>query len=106
MFDDLPGAGRPIRDLDRIRQPGWWATRLVKNERSLMKSETLEREIALAMPAIWRLETAPAVIARVGELNTLIDRYNRSTTLDRRTRLDPADMVERWQVVRPRTSDA
>ena len=34
LFDGLEGAGKPIRDLDRIRPPGWWAARLAGRERS------------------------------------------------------------------------
>ena len=32
-FDGLDGAGRPIDDLDRRREPGWWAARTVAEER-------------------------------------------------------------------------
>jgi hypothetical protein len=32
-FDDLPGKGQPIPDLDRPREPGWFAARLVEEER-------------------------------------------------------------------------
>lgn len=32
-FDDLPGKGKPIADIDRIRGDGWWAERTVREER-------------------------------------------------------------------------
>jgi hypothetical protein len=42
LFDDLPLAGKPIPDLDRERPPGWWATRLVEQERSKLRAEGLD----------------------------------------------------------------
>lgn len=32
-FDDLPGAGKPIPDLDDDHDPDWWLKRLVERER-------------------------------------------------------------------------
>ena len=32
-FDDLPGAGEPLADLDREYDPDWWAKRWVRRER-------------------------------------------------------------------------
>ena len=32
-FDDLPGAGRPIEDLDKEHDPDWWLKRLVEREK-------------------------------------------------------------------------
>jgi hypothetical protein len=31
-FDDLPGAGKPIRDLGSTHDPDWWVKRLVERE--------------------------------------------------------------------------
>ena len=33
LFINLAGAGRPIEDIDRVREPGWWAARAVDEER-------------------------------------------------------------------------
>jgi hypothetical protein len=52
LFDNLPGAGKPIPDLGRERPAGWWADRLVRRERSMQKAEDLERTIRTSMPAI------------------------------------------------------
>src|SRR6478736_6045234 len=38
-FDDLPGRGRPIADLDTQRQPGWFAEQLVRRERSRVRHD-------------------------------------------------------------------
>jgi hypothetical protein len=32
-FDDLPGAGEPLRDLNRVRDPDWWIRRKIERER-------------------------------------------------------------------------
>lgn len=31
-FDDLPGAGKPIKNLDRDHDPDWWVKQLVERE--------------------------------------------------------------------------
>ncbi|MGJ9412277.1 DUF1992 domain-containing protein [Aeromicrobium sp. CF4.19] len=32
-FDDLPGAGKPIPDIDRAPDPDWWVKRMIERER-------------------------------------------------------------------------
>ena len=32
-FDDLPGAGKPIRDLGSQHDPDWWVKQLIERER-------------------------------------------------------------------------
>lgn len=100
LFDDLPGAGLPIPDLGRQRPPGWWATRLAREERSALAAEELEREIKAAMPALWRLGTEADVRARIAELNETIGAYNRIATTDRRPHLDESRLVLRWHQLR------
>ena len=39
LFDDLPGSGRPIDDLDRQLEPGWWAARAIEEERRRASAE-------------------------------------------------------------------
>lgn len=102
FFDNLPGAGKPIPDLDRERPPGWWATRLVRRERSMMRLEDLNVEIRTAMPDIWRLDSEGAVRDRVDELNNEIMEYNRATTWDRRDPLDVDQILEQWRELRQR----
>ena len=97
LFDGLEGAGKPIRDLDRIRPPGWWAARLAGRERSKLRAEDLSREVAAAMPGLWREPSEEAVIARVEQLNRRIDDYNAGTAWERHDRLDAVAIVERWR---------
>jgi hypothetical protein len=101
LFDNLPGAGKPLPDLDRERPPGWWAVRLVKRERSIARAEVLDRELRAAMPQLWRLDAVEELRARIDELNDRIDAYNRATTWERRSRLDADSFVARWRRLRP-----
>ena len=32
-FDDLPGAGKPLRNLDQVHDPDWWIRQKIENER-------------------------------------------------------------------------
>lgn len=79
FFDDLPGAGKPIADIDQRRPPGWWADRFVAEQRTKLKALRAEEAIRKAMPALWRLRSEAEVIARTNELNTT---YNPSKPLD------------------------
>lgn len=106
LFDGLAGAGKPIRDLDKVRPPGWWATRLAAQERSKLKAEALAAEIAAAMPSLWREPTEPNVARHVERLNARIDDYNAGTAWERIDRLDATSIIERWQrLSRYRTAD-
>lgn len=100
LFDDLPGAGKPIPDLDRERPPGWWAARLVRRERSVLRAEELDRELRTAVPRLWRSETEDLVRTQVEELNERIDEYNRTTTWERRARLRTDEVLDQWRQLR------
>jgi hypothetical protein len=56
-FDNLPGAGRPIRGLDDVHDPDWWAKQLIERE-----------EITGALPPALALRREDA------ELETTLDR--------------------------------
>lgn len=88
LFDDLPGAGKPIPDLGIERAPGWWATRVARRERSKMRGEQLDDELAAGRAGLWHLESEDEVRRRAAELNLRIERYNRTTTWEPRSLLD------------------
>ncbi len=46
VFDGLSGHGKPIEDIDDIRPEGWFASRLVKNERLMAHVDDQLRESA------------------------------------------------------------
>ncbi|CAN5410914.1 hypothetical protein BH23ACT3_BH23ACT3_10250 [soil metagenome] len=65
-FDAGPLRGKPIPDLDRPRQPGWWAEQFVRRERS-----HVEREAALDECDAW--ERRFRVARTLDELDRLRD---------------------------------
>lgn len=100
LFDNLAGNGKPIPDLGTERKPGWWAARVVKEERSKMAAEDLDRHLAEAMPGLWRLATEDDVRARVAELNRKVDDYNTVTTWEPRRPLNVDQTVEKWRALK------
>lgn len=97
LFDHLPGAGKPIPDLHRRRPDGWWATGLVKRERSKIRAEDLDKALRVAMPALWRLNAEPEMVARLDELNEMIIEHNRLSTLEPRPLLETKACVRQWR---------
>ena len=92
-FDNLPGAGKPIADLDTQRQAGWWGERFAKQERHQMLRDELAGSIRRAIPAMQRA-TGDDRMALLADLNTRIDGYNRITTV---TPLPHVDAATAWQ---------
>lgn len=70
-FDDLPGAGRPIRDLGTEHDPDWWLRKLVERERLVVLplSVQLRKEDAGLDEELDRLTSERAVRARVEDFN-------------------------------------
>lgn len=100
LFDNLPGAGKPIPDLGVERKPGWWAERIVKAERSQARAEQLDRELRAARPGLWRLGEETSVRAEVAAWNERIDEHNRAATVEHRARFDVEEVVDLWRDTR------
>ena len=86
-FDNLPGTGKPIPDLDTQRTAGWWGERFAKRERHHLLREELVASVRRALPALQRADGADQA-AQLTELNARIAGYNRITTVT------PLPMVE------------
>ena len=106
-FDNLPGAGKPLRDLGDPHDPDWWVKRLIEREH-------LDVSGALPTPLALRKEAAgfPQSLADVRteqQVCEILEDYNRRVKLDR---LRPAfgdlppllartvevdDLVEQWR---------
>ena len=41
-FDDLPGAGKPLRDLGTEHDPDWWLKQLIERERIVVLPESVQ----------------------------------------------------------------
>ncbi len=87
-FDDLPGSGKPIPDIDTVYSPTWWATRWIErdvaNESSKPMRARLERDVAeaLTLPMPEARKRLAEIAAGVEELNRLLDRPQQLPTID------------------------
>jgi Domain of unknown function (DUF1992) len=62
-FDNLPGAGKPLPNLDEVYDPDWWVKQLVKREQVSMLPPSLEmlRKVERELAAIERLHDEATV---------------------------------------------
>jgi hypothetical protein len=101
-LEDLPGAGKPIADLDKPYDPDWWVKQLVRREQVSMLPSSLEllRKVESTVASIWRLSSEPEVRTRVTALNAEIAKVNTRATEGPPTRLAPLDIeafVAEWR---------
>lgn len=71
-FDDLPGAGKPIKGLGSTHDPDWWVKNLVERERItgvLPPALALRKEDAELDAALDREATEDGVLRVVAEFN-------------------------------------
>jgi len=70
-FDDLPGAGKPIRDLGASHDPDWWVKQLVERERItvLPPSLALRKEDA-------ELDDRLDAISYEAEVRRVVEEFN------------------------------
>lgn len=109
-FDDLPGAGKPLKDLDRPHDPDWWVKGLIERER-LEMIEAMPGAIALRRER----ETFPEALLELAEETAVrahLEDFNERVLADRRKphagpgspvvvgRVDVEDMVARWHELR------
>ncbi len=81
-FDDLPGSGKPITDLDATYDPAWWAKRYVRRERARDRADELRRVIRAELPRLRAAADRGAAEVRVGEINEMILAANEHLSLD------------------------
>lgn len=109
-FDDLPGAGRPLQDVDVSADPDWWVRGLIQREHldlseALPGVMQLRREKATFPDSLLDLPDEPAVRARLED-------FNERVLADRRRphagphpppvvgRVDVDELVEVWRAAR------
>ena len=76
-FDDLPGRGKPIRDLGSQHDPDWWVKRLVEREQItgvLPPSLQLRKEDAELDDRLDRLAVESEVRRELGDFNERVIR--------------------------------
>ena len=104
-FDNLPGAGKPLPNLD---DPDWWVKQLVQREQISILPPSLEllRKVEKELAAIEKLPDEATVRRRIGALNVEIARLNATAVEGPPTRLGKLDVdkvVARWR--RTRSAD-
>jgi hypothetical protein len=75
-WDDLPGMGRPLPDIDREYHPGWWAKRWVDQQRKSIAADELRRAIRDELPRLRTMRDRAAARSRVETLNRLVAEVN------------------------------
>ncbi len=101
-FDNLPGAGKPLSDLDDAHDPLWWVKRLVQREQLSMlpPSLALRRKVEKELAAIESLDDESIVRARLAALNLEIAKANATVVEGPPTRLGTVDIdqiVVNWR---------
>jgi hypothetical protein len=104
-FDDLPGTGKPIPDLDKPHDPLWWCKRLMEREGLSYTPEVMQvrRAIEMLVARLPQMPTERHVRRRVAELNVRIVDLNRTQTSGPPSDLVPLDddaVVARWRELR------
>jgi hypothetical protein len=108
-FDNLPGTGKPIPNLDEPYDENWWAKQKLREEdvpaeALLPPSLRLRREIERLPETVRGLAAERLVREVVAELNERIVTWQRSPTPPHVPvrRVDADEVVEQWRASRPR----
>lgn len=101
-FDNLPGKGKPLPDLDRPYDELWWIRRKLKDEGLSYIPPTLQvrKDVEVAREQIARARTEREVRAIVADINTQIREANRAALHGPSTTvmpLDVEDTVAAWR---------
>jgi Domain of unknown function (DUF1992) len=105
VFDNLPGAGKPLPNLGQEYDPLWWVKQLVKREQISILPPSLEllRKVETELAAIEKLHDEASVRRRVATLNVEIAKVNATVVEGPPTRLGTLDadqVVARWRRAR------
>ncbi len=104
-FDNLPGAGKPLPNLDQAHDPLWWVKQFLQREQLSILPPSLEmlRKVEKELAAIEKLHDEATVRRRVAALNAEIAKANATVLEGPPTRLSTLDVdkiVERWRRTR------
>ena len=107
-FDNLPGAGKPLPNLDQEYDLAAWVKQLVQREQLSILPPSLEllRKVEKELAAIEKVHDEAAVRCRVTALNLEIAKVNATVVEGPPTRLSTLDVdkvVAHWR--RTRSAD-
>ncbi|MBA2609614.1 MAG: DUF1992 domain-containing protein [Actinobacteria bacterium] len=106
-FDNLPGHGEPLPNLDIYADDLWWIKQLLKREELSFTPPALalRKSVEDLLDSVGRLRSEEAVCDVVEELNGRIRHMNRIPPVDgppsNLMPLDVERVVERWREQRP-----
>ena len=97
-FDDLPGKGKPIPDIDRPYDPAWWARSWVERDRTTTRVNALAARMRREVPRALAVGDRDEALRLLEALNDEIDEVNRSSpTQEPIERIDiEATIAKRW----------
>jgi hypothetical protein len=106
-FDDLPGTGRPVPDLDRPRDEMWWVRDKVRREgvTSVPPAVAVRRELDATVVAIAEATNEDEVRHLVATINERVRRLNSRPVSGPPSTVAPLDAeaeVAAWRAARPR----
>ena len=109
-FDNLPGAGKPLPNLDEVYDPDWWVKQLVQREEVSVLPPSLEllRKVEKELATIEKLPDEATVRRRVAALNVEIAKVNATVLEGPPTRLGTLNVdqvVAQWRLASSRTAD-
>lgn len=102
-FDALPGAGRPLRDLDARRDENAWIRDKLRRERAAPPPPPaiqIRIDVDAALASLATLQTEEEVRSLAEHLNDRIRTVNRTTVIGPPTTLGPMpveEVVARWR---------
>ena len=101
-FDDLPGKGKPIADIDQPYDEMWWVKQMLRRENLSVTppSLALRREVDDLDGRLAKVRHEAEARAAVEELNDRIRRANRIPVDGPPSRLMPVDVdaaLDRWR---------
>ena len=104
-FDNLPGAGKPLPNLDQDYDLATWVKQLVQREQLSILPPSLEllRKVEKELAAIGQVHDEAAVRRRIAALNAEIAKVNATVVEGPPTRLgilDADKIVARWRLAR------
>ena len=104
VFDNLPGAGKPLPNLGQEYDPLWWVKQLAQEQISMLPpSLELLRKVEKELATIEKLHDEATVRRQVAALNVEIAKVNATVVEGPPTRLGTLDVdqvVARWRLAR------